>query len=180
MKKLLNTLFVTTPDVYLSLDGENVVVKKGSESIGRYALHNLEAICTFGYAGVSPTFMGACVDRDIALTFMTKNGRYLARVIGETRGNVILRKEQYRISDDEKRSAIVSRNFILGKIFNSKWILERATRDYPLRLDVDNSSFAPLGSQFRLDGTGQTGEKMLNSLFYFRQVFRSGTISGLG
>lgn len=136
MKKLLNTLFVTSPDVYLSLDGENIVVKKDSESIGRYPLHNLEAICTFGYAGVSPAFMGACVDRDIALTFMTKNGRYLARVIGETRGNVVLRKEQYRISDDEKRSAIVSRNFILGKIFNSKWILERATRDYPLRLDV--------------------------------------------
>lgn len=136
MKKLLNTLFVTTPDVYLSLDGENIVVKREGESIGRYPLHNLEAVCTFGYAGVSPAFMGACADRNIALTFMTKNGRYLAKVIGETRGNVVLRKEQYRISDDETRSAIVSRNFILGKIFNSKWILERATRDYPLRLDV--------------------------------------------
>jgi CRISPR-associated protein Cas1 len=137
MKKLLNTLFITTPEAYLSLDGENVVVKKDSESIGRYPLHNLEAVCTFGYAGVSPAFMGACVERDIALTFMTRNGRYLARVTGETRGNVVLRKEQYRISDNERRSAIISRNFILGKIFNSKWILERATRDHPLRLEVD-------------------------------------------
>ncbi|MEX1031615.1 MAG: type I-C CRISPR-associated endonuclease Cas1c [Paenibacillaceae bacterium] len=137
MKKLLNTLFVTSPDVYLSLDGENIVVKREGDSIGRYPLHNLEAICTFGYAGVSPAFMGACVDRNISLTFLTKNGRYLAGVIGETRGNVVLRKEQYRISDDEKRSAIVSRNFIIGKIFNSKWILERATRDYPLRIEID-------------------------------------------
>jgi CRISPR-associated protein Cas1 len=136
MKKLLNTLFVTTPDVYLSLDGENIVVKKDDEKIGRYPLHNLEAVCTFGYAGVSPALMGACVDRDIALTFMTRNGRYLARVIGETRGNVVLRKEQYRISDDENRSAVIARNFIVGKIYNSKWILERATRDYPLRVDV--------------------------------------------
>ena len=137
MKKLLNTLFVTTPDVYLSLDGENVVVKNDKESIGRYPLHNLEGICVFGYSGVSPAFMGACVERNVGLTFVTKNGRFLARVSGETRGNVVLRKEQYRISDDEKRSAIISRNFILGKIFNGKWILERATRDYPLRLDVD-------------------------------------------
>ena len=137
MKKLLNTLFVTIPDAYLSLDGENIVVKSEEETLARYPLHNLEAVCTFGYAGVSPALMGACATRNIALTFMTRNGRFLARVIGEDRGNVVLRKEQYRISDDERRSALVARNMILGKIYNSKWILERATRDYPLRVDVD-------------------------------------------
>jgi CRISPR-associated protein Cas1 len=136
MKKFLNTLFITSPDVYLSLDGENIVVKRESEIVGRYPLHNLEAICTFGYTGASPALMGSCAKRDISMTFMTKNGKFLARVIGESRGNVVLRKEQYRISDDEKRSALISRNFILGKIYNSKWILERATRDYPLRVDV--------------------------------------------
>jgi len=136
MKKFLNTLFITSPDVYLSLDGENIVVKRESEIVGRYPLHNLEAICTFGYTGASPALMGSCAKRDISITFMNRNGRFLARVIGESRGNVVLRKEQYRISDDENRSALVSRNFILGKIYNSKWILERATRDYPLRVDV--------------------------------------------
>lgn len=137
MKKLLNTLFVTTPDAYLALDGENIVVKKDGEILKRYPLHNLEAVCTFGYTGVSPALMGSCAERNIALTFMTGTGRFLARVIGEDRGNVTLRKEQYRISDDENRSALLARNFIFGKIYNSKWILERATRDYPLRLDVD-------------------------------------------
>ncbi len=136
MKKFLNTLFITSPDVYLSLDGENIVVKRESEIVGRYPLHNLEAICTFGYTGASPALMGSCAKRDISMTFMTRNGKFLARVIGESRGNVVLRKEQYRISDDEKRSAMISKNFILGKIYNSKWILERATRDYPLRVDV--------------------------------------------
>lgn len=136
MKKFLNTLFITSPDVYLSLDGENIVVKRESEIVGRYPLHNLEAICTFGYTGASPALMGSCAKRDISMTFMTQNGKFLARVIGESRGNVVLRKEQYRISDDEKRSAMISKNFILGKIYNSKWILERATRDYPLRVDV--------------------------------------------
>jgi len=137
MKKLLNTLFVTTPDTYLSLDGENVVIKKDGEVLKRYPLHNLEGVCTFGYSGVSPALMGSCAERHIALTFMTANGRFLARVIGEDRGNVILRKEQYRISDDEARSTLLGRNFIFGKVYNSKWILERATRDYPLRLDVE-------------------------------------------
>lgn len=136
MKKLLNTLFITTPDTYLSLDGENIVISKDDEKLGRFPFHNLEAICTFGYTGASPALMGACAQRDIALTFMTMNGRFLARVIGESRGNVVLRKEQYRISDDETRSALVARNFIVGKIYNAKWILERATRDYPLRVDV--------------------------------------------
>lgn len=82
MKKLLNTLFITLPDTYLSLDGENIVVKQEDAVLARYPLHNLEAVCTFGYAGVSPGLMGACATQNIALTFMTRSGRFLARVIG--------------------------------------------------------------------------------------------------
>ncbi|MFB5267422.1 type I-C CRISPR-associated endonuclease Cas1c [Paenibacillus enshidis] len=137
MKKLLNTLFVTIPDTYLSLDGENIVVKQEEKAIGRFPLHNFEAVCTFGYAGVSPALMGACATRNIGLTFMTRTGRFLARVIGEDRGNVVLRKEQYRISDDERQSALMARNMIVGKLYNHKWILERAIRDYPLRIDTN-------------------------------------------
>ncbi|WP_138494919.1 type I-C CRISPR-associated endonuclease Cas1c [Paenibacillus pinistramenti] len=137
MKKLLNTLFVTTPDSYLHLDGENIVIKNEDSILGRFPLHNLEGVCTFGYTGASPALMGACAERNIALTFMTRTGRFLARVVGESKGNVILRKEQYRISDNELRSSLISRNMILGKMFNSKWVLERATRDHALRMDVE-------------------------------------------
>lgn len=137
MRKLLNTLFVMMPDTYLSRDGENVVIKNEEGIVARYPLHNLEAICTFGYAGISPALMGACAERNIDLTFMTRSGRFLARVIGEDKGNVLLRKEQYRISDDGKRSALAARNMIVGKLYNNKWILERAARDYPLRIDVN-------------------------------------------
>lgn len=80
--------------------------------------------------------MGACAKDHIALFFLTRNGRFLARVVGESKGNVVLRKTQYRISEDENMSGEVARNFILGKIYNNKWIIERATRDYPLRVDV--------------------------------------------
>ncbi|RSK26548.1 type I-C CRISPR-associated endonuclease Cas1 [Bacillus sp. HMF5848] len=136
MKKLLNTLYVTQPDVYLSLDGDNVVVQKEEEKLARVPLHNLEAITTFGYTGASPAIMGYCADKNISLSFFTKNGRFLARVIGESKGNVVLRKKQYRISDNEVHSAKVARNFIVGKIYNNKWIIERMTRDYPLRIDA--------------------------------------------
>lgn len=137
MKKLLNTLYVTTPDTYLSKDGENIVIRLEDKILARYPMHNLEAVCTFGYAGVSPALMGACAERGVDLAFMTRSGRFLGRVVGESKGNVVLRKEQYRISDDERRSALMARNMIVGKLFNMKWVLERATRDYALRLDIE-------------------------------------------
>ncbi|MGG1553023.1 type I-C CRISPR-associated endonuclease Cas1c [Paenibacillus ferrarius] len=136
MKKLLNTLFISQPEVYLSLDGDNVVVLKGEEKLGRIPLHNLEAIISFGYTGASPALMGYCAERNIAISFFTANGRFLARVIGESRGNVVLRKKQYALSENEQQSALIARNLIASKIYNHKWMLERMTRDYPLRIDV--------------------------------------------
>jgi CRISPR-associated protein Cas1 len=136
MKKLLNTLFITQADVYLSLDGDNIVLLKEDKQLGRLPLHNLESIVTFGYTGASPALMGYCAEKNISITFLTMSGKFLARVIGKSRGNVVLRKKQYRISDDERLSAKVARNFIIGKIYNNKWIIERMTRDYPMRVDV--------------------------------------------
>ncbi len=133
---MLNTLFVNQSDAYLALEGGNIVVKKDDEILGRVPLHNLEGIVTFGYTGASPALMGYCAENNVPLTFMTKNGRFLARVIGESKGNVVLRKTQYRQSDCEIQSSRLARNFILGKVYNQKWMLERTTRDYPMRIDV--------------------------------------------
>lgn len=137
MRKLLNTLYITSPDTYLSLDGENIVILKEKIEISRIPLHNLEGIITFGYTGASPALMGACAKHNIALSFMKQSGKFLARVVGEVRGNVTLRKTQYRISDSIEESNKIAINFILGKIFNSRWVIERATRDHAMRLDVD-------------------------------------------
>lgn len=135
MKHLLNTLYVMGKNRYLSLDGENVVVLEQQQEIGRVPLHNLQEIITFGYTGASPALMGACAERNIGLSFMTANGRFLARVSGEIKGNVILRKTQYRISENEEESLKIARNFITGKVYNARWVLERAVRDYPMRVD---------------------------------------------
>lgn len=137
MKRLLNTLYITSGNRYLSLDGENVVVLEEKKEIGRVPLHNLQAIITFGYTGASPALMGACANRNIELCFMSSSGKFLARVTGEIKGNVTLRKQQYRISEQMEKSICIAKNFILAKVYNSRWILERASRDYALRLDTD-------------------------------------------
>lgn len=150
MRKLLNTLFVMTPETYLSLDGENVVVNGDSDILLRVPLHTLEGILYFGYKGASPALMGACAKRGVAMHFLTPNGRYLASVSGENRGNVILRKTQYRVSDSEEDSLKIARCMIAGKIYNSRWVLERATRDYALRLDLNNLKAVSVALQQKL------------------------------
>lgn len=137
MRHLLNTLYVFTEDLYLSLDGENVVAKRSGKEVSRIPLHTLECIFTFSYMGASPALMGACADRGIELAFFDRRGRFLADAQGEASGNVLLRRAQYATSVDDEQSLAFSRNFILGKVFNCRWVLERATRDHGLRIDVE-------------------------------------------
>ena len=137
MKKLLNTVYVNSPDRYLSLDGENLVISQEGTEIGRVPLHNIERIMTFGHAGASPALMGKCVKNGIELVFMSRNGHFIARVEGEVKGNVLLRRQQYRIADNEKGSLEIARNMISAKLFNSRWVLERMIRDHGARIDTD-------------------------------------------
>ena len=137
MKRLLNSLYIMTKESYLTLDGENVVVSVEQKEKARLPLHNLEGIICFNYAGASPALMGACASRGIDLCFFTPNGKFLARTMGEERGNVLLRTKQHLISQDEAESCKYARQFILGKIYNARWVLERATRDHSLRVPVE-------------------------------------------
>lgn len=137
MKKLLNTLYVTSPDSYLSLDGENVVIYDHEKEIGRIPLHNLEGIVSFGYRGISPALMGGCAERDIGLCVLSPQGKFLARVTGRVRGNVLLRKMQYEVSHDQARCLKIARNCILGKVYNARWVLERAVRDHGLQINAE-------------------------------------------
>lgn len=138
MKQLLNTLHVMSESAYLTLDGENVVAKKEGREAGRIPLHTLQSVISFSYMGASPALLGACAERGIGCSFFTPRGKFLARVQGPAQGNVLLRRTQYRWSDDEAASIAVARNFILGKVFNSRWVLERALRDHALRIDADS------------------------------------------
>ena len=105
--------------------------------MGRIPLHNLEGIVSFGYRGTSPALMGACVERNISLCYLTPQGKFLARISGRVKGNVILREQQYTSKNDEKISLEIARNCILGKVYNARWVLERAIRDHALQIDTN-------------------------------------------
>jgi CRISPR-associated protein Cas1 len=136
MKKLGNVLYVTTPDAYLSLDGENIVIKKDQQSSTRLPLHNLENIVCFNYMGTSPALMGACVERNVGLCYLSPNGRFQARVSGRVKGNVLLRKKQYAVSENVHESVPIAASFLLGKIANSRKVLERALRDHAMLVNT--------------------------------------------
>ncbi len=142
MKHLLNTLFVTSEDIYLSLDGENVVANRGKSQVARYPLHTLSGIICFTYPGASPALMGACAQRDISLSFCTPRGKFLARVSGESSGNILLRRMQYRVADDPLQSCRISRSMIFGKLHNARWSIERTRRDHKLRLEEERFTSA--------------------------------------
>ena len=135
MKQLLNTLFVTSEDIYLSLEGENVLANRGGEVVARYPLHTLQTIVSFSYSGASPTLMGACAEKGIGLAFCSPRGKFLARICGESSGNVLLRREQYRIADDPHRSCAVARDMIFGKLSNSGASIQRTLRDHAPRVE---------------------------------------------
>ena len=137
MKKLLNTLYVTSENSYLALDGENIVIYDDKKELGRVPLHNLEGIVSFGYRGTSPALMGACAERNISLCYMTPQGKFLARVTGKVWGNVILREQQYASSKDEQVGLEIAQNCILGKVHNARWVLERAVRDHSMQIDAE-------------------------------------------
>ena len=129
MRILLNTLYVTTPEAYLSKDGLNVVVSVKQNEIFRIPIHNIEQIVTFGYMGASPGLMKLCADNNVSLTFLSPQGRYISRSQGPTKGNVLLRKAQYRNSDEPNYALHLCKLFIGGKIQNYRNILCRFLRD---------------------------------------------------
>lgn len=147
MRHLLNTLFVTSEDVYLSLDGENVVANRGGEAVARYPLHTLQSIVSFSYSGASPALMGACAKRGIGLAFCSQRGRFLACVSGQMQGNVLLRRTQYRVADDPSESCRVARMMILGKVYNARWSVERTRRDHAMRINAER--FAAVSQQLQ-------------------------------
>lgn len=129
MKRLLNTLYVSTQGAYIRKEGQSVSVQVEKETKLRVPLHNLSGIVCFGNVLCSPFLLGACAEHDVAVSFLTANGRFLAAVRGRVNGNVLLRREQYRRADDEEYTLSVIKSVLTGKIANARSTLRRAMRD---------------------------------------------------
>jgi CRISPR-associated protein Cas1 len=138
MKHLLNTLFVTTQGAYLSKEGQTVLVNIEREVKLRVPIHTLGGIVCFGNVMCSPFLLGLCGDNNVHISFLTENGRFLARVHGPVSGNVLLRRAQYRAADNEVLSAFVARNIVTGKIANCRNVILRARRDRENGADVSS------------------------------------------
>lgn len=130
MKKLLNTLYVTRQGSYLHKERETIVVKNGDEKIGQLPALNIGHIMCFGQISVSPFLMGYCGEQGIGLTFYTEYGKFLARVQGKQTGNVLLRRTQYRMADDELKANSIAQLFVAAKIANARAVLMRELRNH--------------------------------------------------
>lgn len=136
MRSLLNTLFVTSEDLYLALEGENVVVLRGEAAAARFPLHTLESILCFSYKGASPALMGACAQRGICLSFYSPRGKFYCQTSGAQQGNVLLRREQFRRADSPPACRALACSFLTGKLYNARWVLQRTVRDQAMRVDA--------------------------------------------
>ncbi|QBG46200.1 type I-C CRISPR-associated endonuclease Cas1 [Verrucomicrobia bacterium S94] len=130
MKKHLNTLYVTTQNAYLHKEGQSVVVNVEKEARLRIPVHTLDGIVCFGAVSMSPFLMHHCAENHVAVSFLSEYGKFLARIQGPVSGNVLLRREQYRVADIPERAADIARHILIGKIANARAVLRRAMRDH--------------------------------------------------
>ncbi len=137
MKKLLNTLFVTTQGSYLSKEGETIVVSVAREVKLRLPIHTVSGIVCFGNVSMSPFLMGFCAEKDVAVSFLTEYGRFLARIKGPVSGNVLVRREQYRRADKEDISSEIAASILSAKISNCRKVLQRSLRDHGDKIAAD-------------------------------------------
>jgi CRISPR-associated protein Cas1 len=130
MRRQLNTVYVTTDGAWLRKDGENIVMEVEGESRARVPAHMLNSLVCFGRVLVSPQLLGYCAEQGICVSYLSPNGKFLARVEGPISGNVLLRREQYRRSDDGSLCAAIVRNLLVGKLHNQRAVVSRGLRDY--------------------------------------------------
>lgn len=136
MKKLLNTLYVTDETAYLSLDGENIVIKMSEDRTARFPLVNLENIVCFSYLGCSPALMGKCCEAGVGISFLSPEGRFLAKVQGKSHGNVLLRTEQIKRFAEYQPELV--KNTVAAKLANTRFTVNRSLRDRP-EIDSDGA-----------------------------------------
>ncbi len=137
MRKMLNTLYITTQGTWVYKDGETIALKMDGELKARLPIHTLGGLVCFGQVTCSPFLLHHCAENDVGVSFLSRHGRFLARVQGPVSGNVLLRRQQYRMADSMEQSAEVARNIVMGKVLNTLTVLGRARRDHAQKINVD-------------------------------------------
>lgn len=136
MKKLLNTLYITRQETYVHKERETIVIKQGDEKLGQFPALTISNILCFGLVSVSPPLMGYCGESGIGLSFYSEYGKFLARVQGRQTGNVLLRRTQYRIADDDLKANAIARIMVGAKIANARAVLMRELRNHGENMEL--------------------------------------------
>lgn len=128
MKKLQNTVYLSTQGSYLHKERETLVVENDGKKLGQLPLHAIGNIVCFGRIMVSPALMAATAEKGIGLSFLTEYGKFLARLEGPQTGNVLLRRTQYRLADEDPIS--IARLMVAAKVANARQVIMRAARNH--------------------------------------------------
>jgi CRISP-associated protein Cas1 len=158
MRKLLNTLYVSSQGSYLRKEGETVVVEREQEKVLQLPIHAIGGIVCFGNVLCSPFLLGFCAERDISVSFLSEYGKFLASVRGPVSGNVLLRRRQYRMADDEAATKAIAANIVAGKLANSRTVLNRAIRDHGDKTDCGSLKSASAAIDRLIDELGKAAD----------------------
>jgi CRISPR-associated protein Cas1 len=136
VRKLLNTLYVSSQGSYLRKEGETIVVERERAKVLQLPVHTIGSVVCFGNVLVSPFLLGFCAENDVSVSFLTEHGRFLASVRGPVSGNVLLRRQQYRLADDEGATRAIAANVVSGKLANCRIVMNRTIRDHGDKIDA--------------------------------------------
>ncbi|ELR65964.1 CRISPR-associated protein Cas1 [Photobacterium marinum] len=132
MKKLQNCLYINRDGAYLHKERETLLIEQRidgkKQKLMQLPIHSIGHIFCFGNVMVSPQVMGFCGENATGLAFFNQYGRFQARVVGKQSGNVLLRRQQYRISDEQ--AVVLARNIVAAKVRSSRQVLQRHTRNH--------------------------------------------------
>ena len=137
MRKLLNTLYVSSQGSYLHQEGETIVVEREKQKVLQLPIHTIGGIVCFGNVLCSPFLLGFCAERDVAVSFLSEYGRFLASVRGPVSGNVLLRRQQYRMADDENMTRGIAASVVSGKLANCRIVMNRTVRDHATKINTE-------------------------------------------
>ncbi len=134
-RRYINTLYVTSEGSYVHRDGANVVVNVDGASVMRVPVHMLGSIACFGRISLSPALMAFAFEEGVTITHLSENGRFLARVEGPVKGNVLLRRDQFRAHESPETSSALARSIVIAKATNQRTVVQRALRDHGANMD---------------------------------------------
>jgi CRISPR-associated protein Cas1 len=168
MRKLLNTLYVSSQGSYLRKEGETIVVEREQQKILQLPIHTIGGLVCFGNVLCSPFLLGFCAERDIAVSYLSEYGKFMASIRGPVSGNVLLRRQQYRIADDIDASTDIARNIVRGKLANSLIVMNRTIRDHDNKIDT-----------LSVKGAASTIDRLIDRLDSARNIDEIRGIEGL-